>query len=137
TITGYYTLKAVDPNNAIYTGGYGSVQPYIEFRYAEVLLNYAEAQNEYLSDPDVSVYDAVNEVRRRAGITEDVSALSKEEMRELIRNERYIEFAFEHKRYWDIRRWELATTLLNGRRYTGVFATKQPSGSFTYEYLPI
>jgi len=137
TVTGYYTLKAVDPNNAIYTGGYGSVQPYIEFRYAEVLLNYAEAQNEYLSSPDASVYDALNEVRARAGITTDVENLNKEEMRELIRNERYVEFAFEHKRYWDIRRWELATTLLNGKRYSGVFAIKEPSGSFIYEYLPI
>ncbi|MEX2336172.1 MAG: RagB/SusD family nutrient uptake outer membrane protein [Fulvivirga sp.] len=137
TITGYYTLKAVDPDNAIYTGGYSSVQPYIELRYAEVLLNYAEAQNEYLSSPDASVYEAVNQVRQRAGITEELTNLNKEEMREVIRNERYIEFAFEHKRYWDIRRWELATTLLDGKRYTGVFATKEPNGSFTYEYLPI
>ncbi len=139
TITGYYTVKAVNPENTIYTYGYSSTQPWIEIRYAEVLLNYAEAQNEYLSSPDASVYQAINAVRRRAGITADISegSLSKEEMRELIYNERYIELSFENKRYWDLRRWKLAVSRLNGKSATGVIITKNANGSFSYNYQPI
>lgn len=139
TITGYYTVKAVNPENTIYTYGYSSTQPWIEIRYAEVLLNYAEAQNEYLSSPDASVYQAINAVRRRAGITADISEgnLSKEEMRELIYNERYIELSFENKRYWDLRRWKLAVSRLNGKSATGVIITKNANGSFSYDYQPI
>src|SRR5690606_37010156 len=54
TITGYYTRKAVNPENTEYIGARGSDQPWLEIRYAEVLLNYAEAQNEYLPSPDAS-----------------------------------------------------------------------------------
>ncbi|CAL1519334.1 RagB/SusD family nutrient uptake outer membrane protein [Chitinophaga sp. MM2321] len=136
TITGYYTRKATDPENTIYTGSTGSAQPWIELRYAEVLLNFAEAQNEFLGSPDAAVYDAVNEVRKRAGITTDLVAgtLNKQTMRDLIRNERYIELCFEKKRYWDLRRWKMATTVLNGKYGTGVYITKTGSNTFTYEY---
>lgn len=139
TKTSYYTRKATNPENAIYNGNVGSSQSWIEFRYAEVLLNYAEAKNEFLGTPDASVYDAVNKVRRRAGITEDLQtgSLNKVSMRNLIRNERYIEFCFEKKRYWDVRRWKLATTLFNGKLYSGAVITKLGNGEFSYEYLPV
>lgn len=139
TKTSYYTRKATDPENTIYAGGSGSAQSWIEFRYAEILLNYAEAQNEFLATPDASIYDALNEVRRRAGITEDlkVGSLNKDSMRDLIKNERYIEFCFEKKRYWDVRRWKLATALFNGKTYSGAFITKESNGTFTYQYLPV
>ncbi|MET7000233.1 RagB/SusD family nutrient uptake outer membrane protein [Chitinophaga defluvii] len=139
TKTSYYTRKATDPENTIYAGNAGSSQPWIEFRYAEVLLNYAEAQNEFLSTPDASIYSALNLVRKRAGITTDLVAgsLDKQKMRELIRNERYIELCFEQKRYWDLRRWKLATTVLNGKYGHGAYITKHANNTFTYEYLPI
>jgi hypothetical protein len=139
TITGYYTRKAINPDNTIYNSGIGSDQPWIELRYAELLLDYAEAQNEYLAVPDGSVYDAVNAIRERAGITAVIPAgsLSKDSMRNLIHNERYVELCFEKKRYWDIRRWNLASALLNGKKYTGVVITKQPDNTFTYEYVPV
>ncbi len=139
TFTGYFIRKAVDPENSVYAGGSGSTQPWIEIRYAEVLLNYAESRNEILASPDESIYNVLNEIRRRAGITEDISygSLNKDEMRKLIRNERYIELCFEKKRYWDIRRWKIAETLLNGRRYNGVVITKNNDGSFGYEYAPV
>jgi len=139
TITGYYTVKAVNPENTIYTYAYSSTQPWIELRYAEVLLNYAEAQNEYLSAPDASIYDAVNEIRSRAGITQAIPAgsLSKEQMRTLIHNERYIELCFENKRYWDLRRWKQAVSRLDGKSATGVIITKNTDGSFSYNYQPI
>jgi hypothetical protein len=139
TITGYFTMKMVDQSNTVYSYGYGSVQPWMELRYAEVLLNYAEAQNEYLSTPDASVYAAVNEVRQRAGITAalGVGDLSKEQMRSLIRNERYVEFCFENQRYWDLRRWKTAGSILNGKRFTGVVITKHTDGSFSYDYKEV
>lgn len=138
TITGYYCVKATDPNNKLYQYHYGSVQPWIEIRYTEVLLNYAEAQNEALGSPDASVYSALNAIRTRAGIKTPliVGSYSKLQMRELIRNERYIELCFEGKRYWDLRRWKIATSVLNGKKGTGVVITKAGS-TFTYQYIPI
>jgi hypothetical protein len=138
TYTGYYSTKMINQENTQYRGGYGSTTPWLEIRYAEVLLNYAEAQNEYLSAPDASVYDAINKIRRRAGITVDIAAgsLNKESMRTMIQNERYVELSYECKRYWDLRRWKVAEQKLNGAKFTGVVITKQTNNSFTYEYKP-
>jgi len=136
TYTGYYSTKMINHENTEYRGGYGSTQPWLEIRYAEVLLNYAEAQNEYLSNPDASVYDAINKIRRRAGIITDipVGSLSKESMKTLISNERYVELSYECKRYWDLRRWKIADKVLNGTKFTGAVITKKADGSFTYDY---
>jgi hypothetical protein len=139
TYTGYFTRKAVNEDNLIYTWGYGSVQPFMDLRYAEILLNYAEAQNEYLSTPDQSVYDALDQIRARAGITEKLTpgSLNKDQMRSLIYNERHIEFCFEQKRFWDLRRWKLSKSVIDGKKRTGVVITKHDDGSFTYDYQPI
>ncbi|MDL5511276.1 RagB/SusD family nutrient uptake outer membrane protein [Arenibacter sp. M-2] len=75
-------------------------------RYAEVLLNYAEAQNEILG-PDQSVYDAVNQVRARANLP-PLTGLDKDSMRKAIRYERRIEMCFEGQRWMDLKRWNLA-----------------------------
>ena len=137
TYTGYMTVKAVDPNNEVYGYWYGSVQPWIIFRYAEILLDFAEAQNE-ATGPTPEIYAALNKIRKRAGITTDLQeGLSKEQMRELIRNERYVELCFEHHRYWDLRRWKLAETKLTNRNYTGVVITKEKDGTFSYKYEPV
>ncbi len=107
TYTGYYVKKWVNPN-LIFNTAYLSAQKHswIIYRYAEILLNYAEALNEALSSPDSEVYDAVNQVRARANMP-GLSGLTKEGMRERIRNERRVEFAFEDQRYFDVRRWKL------------------------------
>ena len=76
-------------------------------RYAEVLLMYAEAQNEN-SGPDQSVYDAVNSVRERVGMPALPTGLSQTQMRERIRKERRVELAYEGKRYMDLKRWKIA-----------------------------
>jgi hypothetical protein len=81
-------------------------------RYAEVLLMYAEAQNE-AGGPDISVYSALNKIRNRAGMPDITEGLSKEEMREVIRLERRIEFAGEGLYYDDIRRWRTAEIVMN------------------------
>ena len=90
----------------------------ILMRYAEVLLTYAEAQNE-ANGPDASVYDAVNAVRARPSINMHVVevGLTKDEMRSVIRNERRVELAFEGLYYSDIRRWKTAEIVNNGPIY--------------------
>ena len=87
---------------------------WISFRYAEILLNYAEAQNEY-AGPSDDVYQVIKDIRARAGIEAGAdgmyglnTGMTKEEMRIIIHNERRIELAFEEHRYWDIRRWKIA-----------------------------
>ena len=92
TNTGYCTKKRMDTTVNIFQGG-ASAQNYYFFRYAEVLLNYAEAQNEAVG-PDASVYEAIDEIRTRAGIptfTDVYPGAHQAEMRDLIRRERRIE----------------------------------------------
>jgi hypothetical protein len=96
-----------------YTDGTSSVN-FIVMRYAEVLLNYAEAQNEAVG-PDATVYAALDAIRMRAGMAK-VSVvnpgLTQSAMRDLIRLERRIELAGEGLYYNDIRRWKTAETVM-------------------------
>lgn len=109
TKTGYGLKKLLDDKyvtaDQVYQGGDND---WIYIRYAEVLLNYAEAQNEAVG-PDASVYKAINDVRKRAG-QPDLAGLSQSQMRESIRNERRVELCFEEHRFWDVRRWKLGQT---------------------------
>jgi starch-binding outer membrane protein, SusD/RagB family len=89
-----------------------SEQDWILIRYAEVLLNFAEATNE-VSGPTAEVYQAVNDVRARSSMPALPTGLSKDEMRDRIWNERRVEFAFEGMRYRDIKRWKLAEIYIN------------------------
>ena len=99
------------------SGGRSEVNP-IVIRYAEVLLTYAEAQNE-AAGPDQSVYDAINEIRNRPSVDmPDLEpGLSKGEMRQVIRHERRIELALEGKYLQDIKRWRIAVDVMNGPVY--------------------
>ncbi len=87
----------------------------ILLRYADILLMYAEAQNE-VSGPDATVYAALNEIRSRAsvGMPDIPSGLSQSEMREVIRHERRIELAMEGLRYSDVKRWRIAEQVIDG-----------------------
>jgi len=98
---GYNLRKMVDPN---YVLDWTSPQNFPLVRYAEILLTYAEAQNE-ASGPDASVYAALNDIRDRSGMPAVTPGLSKDAMRDVIRNERRIELAGEGFRYDDLRRW--------------------------------
>ena len=80
---------------------------YILLRYADILLMYAEAQNE-ATGPDASVYDALHKIRLRAGMPDITGGLSKDQLRAAIRHERRIELAGEALYYNDIRRWRTA-----------------------------
>jgi hypothetical protein len=97
--------------------------PYPIVRMADLYLMKAEALNEYYDAPTQEVYDAINKVRQRAGIPDvqtvwaDASLAKtvnkhrvKEGMRDIILQERAIEFAFEGSRFWDMHRHKRATT---------------------------
>ncbi len=114
TKTSYYMRKFMGAFEE--KGEYANCKHFwVIFRYAEILLNYAEAENEYLPSPSDDVYNAIIALRQRAGIEEGTDkmyglkkSMTQAEMREVIQNERRIEMAFEEQRYWDIRRWRLA-----------------------------
>ncbi len=116
TQTGFGVLKYLDEKkdngNSSTAGIFGSVQDFIVFRYAEILLNYAEAA--YALGNESAALDVLNQVRRRAGIQELVSLNV-----ERIRNERRVELAFEGHRYWDLRRWRIAEDYLS-RNQSGI-----------------
>ena len=101
--------------------------PAIMFRLAEMYLIAAEALNEYKAAPDDEVYRYLNVVRERAGIPDVEEAWknardpnkvnTQEGMRDIIRQEWNIEFAFEGYRYWNVRRWKIANTEFNESVY--------------------
>jgi len=103
---------------------------WVIFRLAEMHLIYAEAQNEVVG-PDPSVYNAVNAVRARSKMPNLPAGLSKDEMRIRIRNERRVELAFEDHRFFDIRRWKIAESLLNGDLH-GMSITVNPDNTLKY-----
>lgn len=90
----------------------------ILIRYAEVLLTYAEAKIE-LNQLDASVYTAINTIRQRADVLMPVipNGKTQTELRAIVRQERNIELAFEGLRYFDIRRWKTAETVMPGKVY--------------------
>ncbi|WEK38307.1 MAG: RagB/SusD family nutrient uptake outer membrane protein [Candidatus Pseudobacter hemicellulosilyticus] len=115
-VSGYNLRKYCSPNVDRVNGQGNANRNAPIIRLAEVYLNYAEAMNEYLGAPDQSVYDAINAVRARVGMPAlpiISSDATKEGMRQRIRNERRVELAFEGHRFWDVRRWMIATQVDN------------------------
>lgn len=129
TKTGYY-LKRLWPEQIRSVGGVTATVNYVYFRYAETLLNYAEALNEAIG-PTAEVYNSINAVRTRAGIPSLPSGLSKDAMRAKIRNERAVEFAFEDMRWWDILRWKKGPEIVAQPLY-GMRITRPTPTTFAY-----
>jgi len=130
--TAYYQRKGLNDQITLGADNWNngtSGQSYYYFRYAEVLLNYAEAQNEAVG-PDAGVYDAINQVRVRASLPALPAGLSQDAMRTAIRRERRVELAFEGKRWWDLIRWHIAHINLN-RQLHGM-AIQRVGGVLTY-----
>jgi hypothetical protein len=157
--TGFYNRKFLDAyaNLKAWGTNLNVNHNYPIIRYAEILLNYAEAVNEAFGSPDaippgypMSARDAVNLIRERAafpGYTKFVppgmpvkakgksmpplpAGLSKDQMREKIRHERRIEFFYEEQRYFDVRRWKI------GKQTEKIYAQriyKQDNGSYRYD----
>uniref|UniRef100_A0AB33J6G2 RagB/SusD family nutrient uptake outer membrane protein n=3 Tax=unclassified Prevotella TaxID=2638335 RepID=A0AB33J6G2_9BACT len=125
TATGYNQQKWLDPTVDPQTTGWHMDTDYKILRYAEVLLTYAEAQNE-LQPLDQSAFDAVNQVRARVGMpalqktdaSKPTYCATQADLRERIHNERRVELALEGgHRQWDIRRWGIAKKVLNAPFY--------------------
>ncbi|MFY0715321.1 RagB/SusD family nutrient uptake outer membrane protein [Seonamhaeicola sp. NFXS20] len=115
---------------------------YIYFRYAEILLNYAEAVNEAYG-PDgtypgsgLTAREATTQVRQRVNQVPIPMVLSssKETMRERIRNERAIELCFEEQRWYDVLSWEKGEEIFGEQNpIKGMKITKNPDDTFIYE----
>lgn len=131
TCTGYYLRKYLQEGNTTFEND-KSWQYDAVIRYAEVLLNKAEAYAEldFSANKDKAL-DALNEVRARVGLPAKTAA-SKEEFMEMLRKERCVELAGEGFRYWDLRRWKLAGKVINGQNAHGVKITKNDD-SYSYE----
>jgi starch-binding outer membrane protein, SusD/RagB family len=138
TKTGYYLKKyVIEAVNLSPTNTTQRRHTWVLFRYGEVLLNYAEAMNEAYGPQNASTLgmtalEAVNLVRKRAGMPDFPAGLSKDEFRVKIRNERRVELAFEDHRFWDVRRWMI------GPQTTDIYAMNialNPFGGFAYEKI--
>lgn len=93
-----------------------SEQHWIEFRYAEALLNGAEAAVEMGQHLDDALL-WINDIRSRA----DIKQLSLSDLTvDKVRHERRIELAFENHTYWDLRRWRIADKEIETKQYTGL-----------------
>ncbi|MDR2037729.1 MAG: RagB/SusD family nutrient uptake outer membrane protein [Bacteroidales bacterium] len=125
TVTGYFIKKLIHFENVVGSGTTYSVNgyPWPMIRLSDLYLLYAEAVNE-LEGPGEEVYKYINLVRERAGLPKVEDAWtqysnspdkykSQDGLREIIRKERLNELAFEGQRFWDLRRWKEATTILN------------------------
>jgi len=121
--TGYMLNKFIDPNVEHWNND--QEVPWHYFRYAEILLNYAEAQIN-LNDEDEARW-AINQIRDRAGMPQISD--SGPDLVDRYRNERRVELAFEDHRYYDVRRWMIAPQTADRDAY-GIYLHAE------YEYDP-
>ena len=138
TQTGFYVRKYLDPTVGSGRRGRGSDVNFIRYRYAEVLLNAAEAAFELGQTGTALGY--INQVRSRAGLTTPLALLTFDR----IVHERRVELAFEGHTLYDMKRWRLATKVWDGNQMSVAdlvsnigSATKhntQPFGLWPYKY---
>ena len=137
TLTGYYLKKFLVESISLKAGN-ATTQPhhYILFRYAEILMNYAEAMTEWRGHNytdetyTMSAIDAVNKVRERSNSKAIPVTISEANFRIKYRNDRRVEFAFEDHRFWDLRRWKIGPETTD---IYGISIKKDESGKLTYE----
>lgn len=136
TKTGYYMSKFVDQSLDLAKGN-TSQRAWVFMRYAEILLNYAEALNEYDNTANFSaISGALDFLRNRANLRPFDSADKAElkdqtEMRKYIKQERRLELAMEEHRFWDLRRWKDAEDILN-KPVKGMRITRDEAENYTY-----
>jgi len=146
TQTGYYMRKFL-ANNVRWSGSTSTARRYwVFFRYAEILLNQAEALNE-AQGPGAALA-SINLVRQRVGLPAlQITTPAgngyvlplKEAMRARIQNERRVELCFEDHRFFDVRRWKLGEQLFN-KPVRGVVITSSnggPTGTMAYNYVNV
>ena len=146
--TGFYTRKYFDTTHGKNLEMWTNI---IMMRYADVLLMYAEAINEYAEAPDDQAKEAIREIRKRAGVKTNESLLGDyRSFRDLVRNERGRELAFEGLRKWDLIRWgtfvekmhNAGTNQPTENKYRNVSYTNYASANYAnvtarHIYLPI
>ncbi len=165
TKTGYYYRKWISESFMQYISGHYTNYNYITpfYRFAELLLIYAEAMNEAYGpdvvDPDgplrainvvgsttrtpSTAREALNCVRERVGMPPVPAGLTQDEFREKLKHERRIELAFEDKRFWDLRRWKMGDVFdapIHGIKITPTaWNTSDPPRptAFTYEKVQV
>jgi hypothetical protein len=132
TATGYY-CKKMWPEVYVRNTTQRALFNFIFFRYGEVLLNYAEALNEYsdLQSDRVTAISALNTIRNRVNMPQLPNTLTKNELREAIINERAVELAFEDFRWYDLMRWKKSAEIIN-KPVKGVEVVKNTNGTFSY-----
>jgi hypothetical protein len=138
TCTGYYLRKYLQEGYTAFVTDH-SYQYDAVLRYAEVLLNKAEAYAQWdYGQYRVEALGALNEVRTRVGLPSKTAADApdKESFMTLLRKERCVELAGEGFRYWDLRRWRLAVNVINGQNAHGVKITNN-SGALSYERVAV
>src|SRR6218665_133855 len=129
-LTGFFQLKGVDTSLDRSLAARGQTD-WIEIRFAEVKMNYAECANEIGHKSEA--IDRIKEIRKRAGIASGagnygITADSQEEIREALIAERQAEFAFENKRFDDLRRWKRYDILNKQGTRRGLYITlKDPA----------
>lgn len=138
TRTGYYLNKFINPTLDL-RQGQGSNREWPIFRFADIILIWAEAVNEAWGpvergDSYLTATTILNQTIVRHGGLEELplQGITKEELRERIREERFIELAFEGQRAWDLRRWGIAEDVLSQPVHK-MEVTKNADGSFNYE----
>lgn len=134
TVTGYYIRKLLDPSNNDFLVN-GSYRPWIEFRYAEMQLIYAECcawEKDY-----TTAWETVAALRavRFGGEVYTAPIDSWETALDVILKERAVELCFEGHRFWDLRRTGRAAEVLNGKKYSGVWWHPAGEGVFSPELI--
>ena len=129
TVTGYYLKKFITENQTGWEK-YGSDHFAIVMRFAEVVLNKAEA---YAQKNDFdNAYLELNRVRARVNMPDKSGSTLKAAMED-IKHERMVELAGEGQRFWDLRRWKDAVDVINEKNFHGRWITKQTDGTYKYK----
>ena len=131
TVTGYYLRKFITEGQTGWEK-YGSDHFGIVMRFAEVVLNKAEA---YAQKGDfVNANLQLNRIRQRVHLPDKSGADLATVMAD-IKHERMVELAGEGQRFWDLRRWKDAVDVINQKNFHGCWITKNPDDSFTYKQV--
>lgn len=134
TLTGYYMKKFL-PEHILPSGSsLRPTNPYIFFRYGEILLNYAEAKFE-LGD-ELTALTYLNMIRSRNGVNMPPVTATGDELRQKIYHERRIELALEGHRFFDVRRWGIAMETEN-KNLLAMVITKAEDGTKTYKIVDL
>jgi hypothetical protein len=111
TQTSYYLKKYILESVTNPSNTNAGSSPWIYFRYAEILLNYAEAM--FMLNEEGICRQYLNKVRSRPGVNMPPVTESGSALLERLQHERRIELAFEEHRWFDVRRWKIAMVVLN------------------------